>query len=163
MRSGGGKAKGSAFERWVCKQLSLWVTHGNATDVFWRSAMSGGRATVARRKKVNVRQAGDICAVAPEGNTFVEDWYVECKTYKNLQIGQFMFRKTGVLFKFWEHTINEAKKYDRKPMLIVKQNGWPVLVLTNPEHLSGYTEPQIRADCRACNISLFSDMLLAQY
>ena len=50
MRKGGGKAKGSSFERLICKELSLWITGGEHQDVFWRSAMSGGRSTVAMKK-----------------------------------------------------------------------------------------------------------------
>jgi len=47
MRKGGGKAKGASFERDICRRLSLWVSAGKQEDVFWRSAMSGGRSTVA--------------------------------------------------------------------------------------------------------------------
>ena len=37
MRSGGGKQKGSAFEREICKKLSLWFTENERDDIFFRS------------------------------------------------------------------------------------------------------------------------------
>lgn len=120
------KAKGSGFERRICKALSLWVTDGVREDVFWRSSMSGGRATVAKGK---VRQAGDICAVAPEGHALVDQFFIECKSYRSLGIGQFLICGAGPLAKFWKVACREAEKYERAPMLIAKQNGLPALVL----------------------------------
>lgn len=163
MRAGGGKAKGSAFERWVCKRLSKWVTHNKREDVFWRSAMSGGRSTVARAKGIEVRQAGDITAVAPEGNNFCRHWYVECKHYSNLQVGQFLLMNTGVLTKFWQLARSEAKRRELRPMLIVKQNAWPVLVITEHDALGSWTESQLRSYARQCDVSFFNDMLLTKY
>src|SRR4249919_3894092 len=98
MRAGGGKQKGSVFERQVCRRLSLWVTNNEKQDVFWRSAMSGGRATVARGK---VRQCGDVCAVAEEGYAFCNSWFVECKHVRSLNLDSFLIKSTGALDKFW--------------------------------------------------------------
>jgi hypothetical protein len=124
MRPGGGKHKGAAFERRTCAALSLWVTGGKRKDVFWRTAMSGGRATV---RGLDVRQAGDICAVAPEGHAFCERYYVECKHLKNLDF-QGLLRNTGKLYKIWMHTCNQASKRSQKPVLIAKQNGLPTIL-----------------------------------
>src|ERR1700686_1673675 len=115
MRSGGGKGKGSSFERKVCKALSLWVSAGKHVDLFWRSAMSGGRATVAHRRQIvqseaagttwpsapPVRQAGDITAVAPEGHKLTDLFLVECKHYRDLDFDLFIFKK-GRLYQFWK-------------------------------------------------------------
>ena len=127
MKAGAGKSKGGAFERWTAKQLSLWVTDGKREDALWRSAMSGGRATVMKGK---VRQAGDICAVAPEGQALVDYWFIECKSYRNLGVAQFLLCNSGPLAKFWKVACREAVKYKREPMLIAKQNGLPTLVIT---------------------------------
>ena len=124
------KAKGSSFERLVCKKLSLWVTHGERDDCFWRSAMSGGRATVSRKKGGDVRQAGDITAVAEEGLPLTDRAYIECKAYRDLMVAQFLLGR-GTLFKFWRHTCKEAKHYRKVPVLIVKQNTYETLVITN--------------------------------
>lgn len=131
MRKGGGKAKGAGFERHICTQLSLWVTNGKRKDVFWRSAMSGGRATVAKRKGVDLsRQAGDITAIAPEGHPVTDMLYIECKFYRDLQFARFVLHNKGTLAKFWRETRTQAKRYGKLPVLIAKENRGDVLVLT---------------------------------
>lgn len=120
------KAKGSAFERKICKALSLWVTDGRRQDVFWRSAMSGGRATV---RGLDVRQAGDVCAVAPEGHEFCQYWYVECKHLKSLDF-HCLLKGTGALLKHFATAAKQALKRGQTPMLIARQNGTPTVVVT---------------------------------
>ena len=80
MRKGGGKEKGSAYERAICKRLSLYVSKGKRDDLFWRSAMSGGRATLqAKKGKKAQAQAGDITSIAAEGNKLTSTFMIECK------------------------------------------------------------------------------------
>ena len=74
------KAKGSSFERLICKRLSLWWTNGETDSVFWRTSNSGGRATVRGRKgKKTSNQHGDICAIDPIGEPFLNMFAVELK------------------------------------------------------------------------------------
>jgi hypothetical protein len=127
MRAGGSKGKGSSFEREICIALSKWVTKGEKVDCFWRSAMSGGRATVA---KGLVRQAGDITAVAPEGHKLTDDFYIECKFYKNLSL-DCLIKGKGTLLDMWNDTECKAMVYGRTPILIFKQNHWPTVLATN--------------------------------
>lgn len=136
MRSGGGKGKGSSYERLICKRLSLWITAGKKEDCFWRSAMSGGRATVAQRKGKEVRQAGDITAVSPEGHALTDVFYIELKHYKKLDIESFFLKGQGTLANFWRTAVKEARKHDRQPLMIVRQNRTPDLVLSRPSALS---------------------------
>lgn len=124
MRKGGGKGKGSSFEREICTALSKWVTKGEKIDVFWRSAMSGGRATVA---KGLVRQAGDITAVAPEGHIITDALYIECKHLKDISFDG-LIKGNGPLLAIWHKTIVEADKYSRAPVLIFRQNHWPTVM-----------------------------------
>lgn len=133
MRRGGGKAKGASFERHIAKLLSLWVTDGEREDVFWRSAMSGGRATVRNRDgmKINVRQAGDICAVSFEGHNLVDNYYIELKHVKKLALDQFIVKGTGPLAGFWKIAEREARKHGKSPVIIARQNGWPDLVFAH--------------------------------
>lgn len=156
MRAGGGKQKGSAFERDVCKKLSEWITYGKRTDVFWRTAMSGGRATVASKRGIDVRQAGDICAVAPEGFGFADRYYVECKFYKDLGIESFLFKNKGTLAGFWAKAIKESVKLKKRPMLIAKQNGLPPFVMmTEPcDYYPFITMPNI-----SCSFIWFKEFL----
>jgi hypothetical protein len=131
VRPGGGNPKGGAYEREVCRRLSLWVSNGASTDLFWRSAMSGGRATVQLRAgKVNVRQSGDICAIDPLGYPFVEANFVEVKHYKDLAIARGFVCQTGTLIDFWRHAKREAAKYGKHPLLVARQNLYPTMAIT---------------------------------
>jgi hypothetical protein len=128
-RRGGGKAKGSAFEREICKALSLYVTQGEMDDVFWRSAMSGGRATVsAAKSKLLSHVSGDLCATHPRGYGFIEKYYVECKYYKDLQYKTLVTSNVGLIAHFWEVAQMEAIANNKEPVLILKQNQMPTLV-----------------------------------
>ncbi len=131
MKSGGGKQKGSSFERTVCKLLSRWISNGERDDLYWRSAMSGGRATVAKKKGIDVRQAGDITAVAPEGHVLTDLFYIECKSYRDLQIDSFILDNRGKLAEFWRIAMREAKRYDRRPMLIAKESRRESIIITD--------------------------------
>lgn len=74
------KTKGSSFERKVCKMLSLWWTSSKRDDIFWRTAGSGGRATVRKKKGKNTyNQHGDICAVDPIGEPLLKLCTIEVK------------------------------------------------------------------------------------
>jgi len=137
-KGSGSKQKGAAFEREVCKKLSLWLSEGKHEDLFWRSAMSGGRATLAVRRKgdgVNQspvllrRQAGDISAVAREGCSLTDRAYLECKFYRCLDIPAFLFSGRGKLNKFWEQCVKEADRYKKQPVLIAKQNNLAPIVI----------------------------------
>jgi len=133
MRAGGGKAKGANFEREVCKKLSLWLTFGKHEGVFWRSAMSGGRSTVAARRGVQLgEQAGDLSSVHPAGNAFIGKFVVECKTYKNLDFHGLPVGR-GALVDFWAQVTGEARHFGKLPILIAKQNQQPTLIcFSNP-------------------------------
>lgn len=165
MLPGKGKAKGSAFEREVCKRLSLWVTNGKSEDVFWRSAMSGGRATVGARKGKDLRrQAGDITAVAPEGHSLTERYYIECKHVKQLRIDRFIVTETGPLADFWKVAKREAERHGRIPMIIARQNQMPTLVLLPYMHVpSSYTGRAIAAQAPRWGLYLFEAMLSQPY
>lgn len=92
--------------------------------------MSGGRATVHRLRgtKLN-RQAGDVCAISPEGIALTTEFYIECKHYRSLDLDNFMLAK-GNLFRFWGDTVAAAQHHERQPMLIAKQNRTPTLLIT---------------------------------
>lgn len=163
MRKGKGNAKGSAFERKVCKLLSRWVSKGRRTDLFWRTSASGARATVARRRGVVVRQGGDICAVIPGGHTLTDHWYIECKHYKRIDLAQFIVTGEGKLAVWWTKCKREARDHGKEPLLIVKQNFWPVLVVTKLGALKDFAPRQCRAYTQGCDVSFFDDMLLAEF
>ena len=122
MRPGGGKSKGASFEREVCVLLSKWLSNGTQEDIFWRSALSGGRATVAfKRGKRLASQVGDISCIHPIGNHFISSFAPECKNYANLD-WQGLLTGKGKLLQFWNEIKNQASRYDKHPFLIARQN-----------------------------------------
>ena len=131
MKTGSGHAKGAAWEREVCKQLSLWITNGAKQDVFWRSAMSGGRSTVLAKRGIKAgAHAGDITAISAEGHQLTGAFFVECKFYRELSLSAFLLGfNRGALQKFWDVAVREAASYDKEPLLIAKQNNVPPIVL----------------------------------
>jgi hypothetical protein len=128
MRKGGGKQKGSEFERDVCRDLSLWMSGGKREDLYWRSAMSGGRSTVAaKRGKLLHAQAGDVSSIDPAGEPLTSKFFIECKYYKSLDLSS-VFNERGKLIEFWKMAKDSARKYSKKPMLFAKQNRFPTYI-----------------------------------
>jgi hypothetical protein len=151
------KAKGGKFEREVCVVLSLWVSQGKRRDLFWRSAMSGGRATVHGR---SVRQVGDVCAVAPEGHQFTDKYFVECKHLKSLDfIG--LIEGRGRLLKYWHIAQAQAAKHELIPMLIAKQNNHPV-ILCCEQHVQ-FHSPLATFNAYDMHLYRFNDLLKRRY
>lgn len=150
--------KGQLFERKVCVQLSLWVSGGKQRDCFWRSAMSGGRATVAFKRGVRLdRQAGDICAISPEGHVLTDRYFLECKHRRNINFQQFVLTGKGQLARWWEKTVREAKRHDREPVLIIRGNFMPVLVITKRNNVRFNPAPVVLAQRTA--IGMFEQTL----
>lgn len=128
MRRGGGKQKGASFEREVCVSLSQWITAGEREDVFWRSAMSGGRATVGhKRGKALASQVGDISCVHPAGHHFISAFAPECKHYADLDYKGLLTGK-GKLLTFWNEINLQAGRYDKRPMLLARQNRMQTMI-----------------------------------
>jgi len=151
VRDGGGKQKGAQFERDVAVGLSKWASSGTREDLFWRSSMSGGRATVGRKKgKELIAQAGDLSAIHPLGAPFLDKFLVEMKFYKDLQYAGIL-TGTGYLVKFWNSTVTEANNYKKHPMLIAKQNQKPIVIFLQVRGLRVlrlHIEQSILASCR---------------
>lgn len=129
MRAGGGKAKGAAFERGVCEQLSRWVSHGKNDSCFWRSAMSGGRATVRHAKgKTADGHGGDITPTHSLGFPLCERFVIECKHVKDLNLRSAAIKGVGPLADFWHQVSMDAARVSKSPMLIARQNLFPTLL-----------------------------------
>jgi hypothetical protein len=167
-KAGGGKAKGASFEREVCKRLSLWVSEGKHSDLLWRSAMSGGRATVGAKAGVRNRtQGGDISAVGELGHDLIQRWSVECKHVKTLDLMQAMLNRQGALMKYWRQTKLDASRQRKLPLLIARQNHFPVLVVFPTAHAAelGITKPMVHfpVEGGSISIALFEHMVSQPY
>jgi hypothetical protein len=138
------KRKGGAFERVVAKALSLWVSRNQHDDLLWRSATSGGRATVASQKGKRVKTGmGDIVAVERhrEANILINDFIIECKNVKNLRWDALLYgtpTSGQTILPFWKKLLEESTRHNKSPMLIAKQNGAdPVVCIQRKvKHLS---------------------------
>lgn len=127
MRPGGGAAKGADFERSVCKRLSRWLTRRLRDDLFWRTAMSGGRATLQRRKGHRAAaQVGDIGAIDKQGERLTSLFVIECKSYKDLRFTSMLQSindaAQGSIHAIWDRCQRDAIAESKLPMLIARQN-----------------------------------------
>jgi hypothetical protein len=160
MKSGGGNEKGGRFERLVCKRLSLWLSKGERDDLFWRSAMSGGRATLQLRQdlaRIQVRkaQAGDLTAISQEAYDFAERMFFECKHYENLGFGRGFICESGLIWNFWQKACREALRHNKIPVLIARQNLYPIVVITRSTQLVFQCQPLIVLPRWQAEICLF--------
>ena len=132
-KSGTSKSKGSDYERTICGRLSLWCSNLTRDDLFWRSAMSGGRANVPSRKSKGQTfeaQCGDVVATHAQGNHLVSLFVVECKFWRDLELQQPTFGLPGQMIPQWLKTYEEAKRTGRQPLFCAKQNHKADIVLT---------------------------------
>lgn len=118
-------AKGSAFEREFCKDLSLWWTYGEREDVFWRSSNSGGRATVrASVGKTTAGQHGDVAAIDEIGIPFLQLVTIELKRGYSKNTIQDVFDKKSHAAqqqweKFYEQTVRSGLNAGSKSWLMI--------------------------------------------
>jgi hypothetical protein len=122
--------KGARFERKTCVALSLWVSNDTRDDLFWRSAMSGGRATLASRvgRRPRKAQCGDISSLDEWGRPFLDRYFLECKFYEDLRMYSAFWDTEGLLQELWDKPLAEALAHDKTPLTIAKQNRKPELV-----------------------------------
>jgi hypothetical protein len=118
-KRGGGKSKGSSFERKVAHMLDDWWELPK--DTLWRTVNSGGW-----------KQPGDIyprISSTPVWFPFV----VECKHYRTVNLWEILKgNKNAKIIDWWKQvTVDQGKcKEDKKPirLLIFRQNNYPVFV-----------------------------------
>jgi hypothetical protein len=126
-RPGGGKAKGSSFEREICNMISLWWSRGTRIDLCWRSASSGARGTITKTKTIGYH--GDLVAVDDDIKPLFKKFCFECKSYKDLQILSLFKDVHNQLFAWWKQATKEAIQSNRQPILIFKINTFPIMLV----------------------------------
>src|SRR5262245_49693460 len=77
--------KGGNYEREFAKRLSRWWSGGRRSDIFWRTAGSGNRATIGhKRGRSTYGSYGDICAIDPIGSPLLDVVTISLKNgYRN--------------------------------------------------------------------------------
>lgn len=145
-------AKGASFEREVSKQLSLWWTDGERDDVFWRSSMSGGRATVrGKQGKATANQYGDITATDSIGEPLVSKVVIELKRgYKNWSVMDTLDSPTPhttQFHKFLQQVLAACKLADTNHFLLIckRDRRQPIVIMPMwlVEHPYVYVSPEL--------------------
>lgn len=112
-RKGRGNSKGSAYERLICKRLSMWWSGGSRDDLYWRSSQSGGRATTRRKQGLSTAfQEGDVAATDPKGISLLRRVVIEIKRGYNASSVQDLFDNPGKpsIFKKWTEKAEEDRE-----------------------------------------------------
>lgn len=124
-----GKGKGSAFERELCRTLSLWWSDGERDDLLWRSSNSGGRATVrGRRGKKTTGHCGDIAATDPSIQELTSLITFEAKRgYNSCSIMDILDKPKNGAQQQWEKWFDQVKAAAGRAgtpfwMLVVKRD-----------------------------------------
>jgi hypothetical protein len=122
----GNKAlKGSRFERWFCKELSLWWTENARDDVFWRTAGSGGRATNRGKKGHKTAGAyGDIAATDSCGEPLLRFFTFELKRgYQKDTVHDLLDRPEKAALQTYEKWILQAEESAK----LAGSKGWAII------------------------------------
>lgn len=140
MRPGGGKDKGSAWERECGKALSLWLTAGARPDIFSRNVLSGGAFTAAAsRGNQSSRMPGDLMAAHPLAFKFLQRFSVECKHLASLGLENFLFdyKSSSMLSQIIMYADGQAQQIGLDYMIIAKQNRRDPFVIVSGDSGAG--------------------------
>jgi len=118
-------AKGSNWERDVCKYLSKWIQGTEKPYCFWRGSGSG--AVFTKNNLVGERFAGDIYHVRDEGKFLTDKIVLECKSgYPKTTLDNHLkYNKADNIKDFWNQVITDSNRVNKFPMLIYKKKGMP--------------------------------------
>jgi hypothetical protein len=102
--------KGSAWERHMCGVLSKWFSCQKADDWLWRSSMSGGRATIRRRRgKKTMGHCGDVAGTCRQGERLTKVFAIELKRgYPRGHVANMLDRPNGCAQQLFEQFIQQA-------------------------------------------------------
>lgn len=142
LRSGGGKQKGSGFERTCCEQLSMWLSRGERRDLICRTVGSGGQYTSAAQRGKVAGLAGDLRAQDGEqAFRFFDRTVVECKFWRDLELVKFLL-KSGELYDAMQKVKKEAEDTKKANWwLLAKQNNRTPLLFTQCDFNLGFKYP----------------------
>lgn len=120
--------KGGEFERMVCRCLTWWITGKERPEIFWRSATSGAKATQEMKRGHKTKQGGDIIAIDPKGQWFIDLFSVECKDRKDFGNLDLVLERQGVWIQWWDQCCDDADKVGKHPLLIFHRKLRPVMI-----------------------------------
>ena len=139
-----GKQKGGQYERDKSRQLSNWITNNEISDILWRTSGSGSKATTNYEKgnDVSLNHFGDIGYSDVKGKPLIEEINIECKKYKDFELLDVLKenKTKSEIEQFWEETCKDAIRSERYPILIMKKNYFPELIMLDTELFAAVRE-----------------------
>lgn len=152
MRKGGGKSKGSGFEREIAKELSLWMTNGQRNDLFWRTHSSGALGTIGNRKM----EYGDIMAIDDLGKPLTDNYHIECRCGKIIRLRDLAFGR-GNIVDFIKQGRQGAKDSGRQPLWFFREHMMPTVAMFEMEidGVHSYPEGLIYFSLFGVGVTLF--------
>lgn len=134
MKKGGGKSKGSEFERSIAKTLSLWISNDKQDDILWRSTTSGARATSrSKQGKQTVNSYGDLCVLDSRYSFLCEAACFELKKgYAGTGILDILdgSKKEPDLIKFWNQCEKDRIAGNRKYSIVISKRDRKQTIIT---------------------------------
>ena len=126
MKLGGGRSKGSAFERTVAKQvIAAFAEFGITGEDCYRTPMSGGH------RFANKSDPGDLLISKKLAKIF--SFAIECKTYRSVPFAELLQPRTkGTFVKWWaqaKKATANAPNSRLKPLVVFKQNASTVFAI----------------------------------
>jgi hypothetical protein len=122
MASSAAKAKGSDFERVMCKRISVWLSGGESDDLIWRNKGQPNRSIKGRRR---LEQFGDAHAIAGAAEWFMNRYNIEFKNVVELDLLEQVDKpkkKESLILTHWKQCRRDANDTDRRPLLIQKRS-----------------------------------------
>lgn len=118
--------KGGEFERYISKQLTLWLTGKKKPYAFWRMPASGALATIYEGNEI---LSGDIIGISEEAKFFTNRLSIEAKTgYPSTSVWQhFKDIKNFGIKLFWQQCVGDALNAGKIPMLIYRKKGRQII------------------------------------
>lgn len=134
-RAGAGKEKGNSFEWDIARKISLWLTGGEDKSQLIRSVMSGGHAGLRSQfAKKAENQVGDLAPNGPQGEWFRNTFGIECKNYKaDPDWWHAITSECWIVEGWWKKINEECSPNNLQPLLIMKRNGRPVVVMMDSD------------------------------
>jgi len=115
------KQKGSKFDLGICRILTAWITGAPQPEILWRTATSGGRATMGRKVGIDVGMHGDIMSIDARSKWLTNNFFFECKSYSKIDFSLILEGKGNVI-AWWNKAVTQAAQAKKWPLMIFKQN-----------------------------------------
>jgi len=132
-------SKGGEFEREFSKIFSKYVSNGKRTDIFWRTAQSGGRATQRAKQNLKTEGAyGDITCLDSTYSFVTEACCFELKRgYNNTNFQDMVdgTKKEPELKKFWTQCERDRELGGRLFSIVVTKRDRKKPIITIPRKL----------------------------